>query len=151
MFGFFHIVPPFYRQNRPTASSANSAGFFTVESLSMHGPCLNRPVKPAARFSIVFVTAPDLKTARKLARGALTQKLVACANLVPQIESHYWWQGKIESSAEVLCVFKTTRAKLRSFEKFVLTIHPYDTPEIISFPLGSGTKHYLDWLDTSVK
>jgi periplasmic divalent cation tolerance protein len=108
-------------------------------------------VKPAAKFSIVLVTAPDLKTARQLARGALKAKLVACANLVPKIESHYWWQGKIESSAEVLGVFKTTRAKLNTFEKFVLSNHPYDTPEIISLPLTSGTERYLNWLAASVK
>jgi periplasmic divalent cation tolerance protein len=108
-------------------------------------------VKAAAKFSIVLVTAPDLKTARNLARGALKEKLVACANLLPKVESHYWWQGKIESSAEVLCVFKTTRTKVGAFEKFVLANHPYDTPEIISLPLGSGTERYLAWLAASVK
>ena len=108
-------------------------------------------MKLAAKFSIVLVTAPDLKIARKLARGALKEKLIACANLIPKIESHYWWQEKIESSAEVLCAFKTTRANLNAFEKFVLTNHPYDTPEIVSFPLVSGTARYLQWLAASVK
>jgi periplasmic divalent cation tolerance protein len=108
-------------------------------------------VKPAARFSIVLVTAPDLKTARGLARGALKDKLVACANLVPKIESHYWWQGKIERGAEVLCVFKTPRTKLSAFEKFVLANHPYDTPEIVTLPLASGTERYLNWIAASVQ
>ncbi len=53
-------------------------------------------MKSANQFSIVLVTAPDLKTARKLAQAALQAKFVACANLVPKIESHYWWQGKLE-------------------------------------------------------
>ena len=108
-------------------------------------------MKSAAKFSIVLVTAPDLKTARKLARGALKSKLVACANLVPKIESHYWWQGKIESSAEVLCVFKTASVKLPAFEKFILTNHPYDTPEIVSISLSSGTQRYLTWLAEGVR
>jgi periplasmic divalent cation tolerance protein len=98
----------------------------------------------------VFVTAPELKTARRLARGALRERLVACANLVPKIESHYWWQGKIESGAEVLIVFKTTKAKLRAFEKFILENHPYDTPEFVVLPLSSGTDRYLDWISASV-
>ena len=54
-------------------------------------------MKPAAKFAIVLVTAPDLKTARALAKAALSARLIACANLVPKIESHYRWQGKIES------------------------------------------------------
>jgi periplasmic divalent cation tolerance protein len=111
----------------------------------------NLCVKSAAKFSIVLVTAPDLKTARKLAQRALKEKLIACANLIPRIESHYWWQGKIESSAEVLCVFKTARTKLGAFEQFILTNHPYDTPEIISLSLASGTERYLQWLVASAK
>ena len=69
-------------------------------------------MKSAAKFSIVLVTAPDLKTARMLAKAALSARLIACANLVPKIESHYWWQGKMESGAEVLLVLKTTNSKL---------------------------------------
>ena len=47
-------------------------------------------MKSAGRFAVVLVTAPDLKTGRKLARAALAARLVACANLVPSVESHYW-------------------------------------------------------------
>ena len=106
-------------------------------------------MKRAAAFCVVLVTAPDLKTARKLAQAALTAKLVACANLVPKIESHYWWQGKLESSAEVLIVFKTTRAKLAALEKLVVALHPYDTPEFITLSLAEGNAKYLDWLAAS--
>ena len=58
-------------------------------------------MKSATSFAIVLVTAPDLKAARALAKAALSARLIACANLVPKIESHCRWQGKIESSAEV--------------------------------------------------
>lgn len=108
-------------------------------------------MKSAATFSAVLVTAPDIKVARKLAEGALRKKLVACANIIPKIESHYWWQGKIESGAEVLVIFKTTKAKLPAFEKFILANHPYDTPEFLALPLTSGIPRYLTWLATSVK
>jgi periplasmic divalent cation tolerance protein len=104
----------------------------------------------AAKYRIVLVTAPDLKVGRALAQGALKARLVACANLVPKIESHYWWQGKIEKGAEVLCIFKTTSKLLPAFEKFVLANHPYDTAEIVSLSLTSGTKRYLEWIGASV-
>jgi periplasmic divalent cation tolerance protein len=103
-------------------------------------------MKPATKFAIVLVTAPDLKIARALARAALKAHLIACANLVPKIESHYWWRGKIESGAEVLLILKTTKSKLVSLEKLVLARHPYDTPEFIVLQLSAGNQRYLDWL-----
>ena len=107
-------------------------------------------VKPAAKFTIILVTAPNAQTARRLAQGALRARLVACANLIPKIESYYWWQGKIEKGAEVLCVFKTTKTKLSALEKFLLANHPYDTPEILALPISTGTRRYLTWIETSV-
>ena len=86
-----------------------------------------------------------------LSRSALKSRLVACANLIPKIESHYWWKGKIESSAEVLILFKTTKAKLKALEKLIVAKHPYDTPEFIVLPITAGNKRYLDWLSASVK
>jgi periplasmic divalent cation tolerance protein len=103
-------------------------------------------MKSAAKFAIVLVTAPDLKIARALVKAALQARLIACANLVPKIESHYWWQGKIESSAEVLLILKTRKAKLAALEKLILAEHPYDTPEFLVLPLVAGSKKYLDWL-----
>ena len=103
-------------------------------------------MKSAAHFSIVLVTAPDLKTARSLAKAALKAKLIACANLVPKIESHYWWQGKIESGAEVLLILKTTKANLVALEKLILAQHPYETPEFLVLSLRAGSSKYLDWL-----
>ena len=107
------------------------------------------PMKAARNFAVVLVTAPDLKTARALARAALHARLVACANLIPKLESHYWWEDKLERSNEVLVLFKTTKSKLGRLEKLILARHPYDTPEFIAIPLDSGTPRYLDWLTSS--
>ena len=108
-------------------------------------------MKSASKFVIVLVTAPDLKTARELAKAALSARLIACANLVPKIESHYWWQGKIESGAEVLLVLKTQTSKLTALEKLILARHPYDTPEFLVLPVSAGSKKYLDWLAASCR
>jgi len=106
-------------------------------------------MKSAAKFAAVLVTAPDLKTARMLARTALQARLIGCANLIPNIESHYWWQGKIESGLEVLLILKTQKSKLAALEKLVLAQHPYDTPEFIVLPLSAGNQKYLTWLAAS--
>jgi periplasmic divalent cation tolerance protein len=107
-------------------------------------------MKLVRRYVIVLVTAPDRKTARLLARAALESRLVACANLVPGVESHYWWQGKLERSSEVLVMFKTTRRNLARLEKTILSLHPYDTPEFVVLPISTGSRRYLAWLDASV-
>ena len=102
-------------------------------------------MKRASQYAVVLITSPDLRVARVLAKAALTERLVACANLVPKIESHYWWQGKIESSAEVLVLFKTTRAKLKALERLIVEKHPYDTPEFIALNPSMATQRYLKW------
>jgi periplasmic divalent cation tolerance protein len=103
------------------------------------------------KFVVVLVTAPDLKTGRTLARAALAARLIACANLVPRIESHYWWAGKMETGAEVLLLMKTTSSRLARLEKLILAQHPYDTPEFLVLPIGRGSTRYLDWVKASVK
>jgi periplasmic divalent cation tolerance protein len=101
----------------------------------------------APRYKIALVTAPDLKTARRLSRCALEARLVACANLLPRIESHYWWKSKLECSAEVLILFKTTTRQLRRLERLVVDLHPYDTPEFVVLSLHTGNRRYLQWLN----
>jgi periplasmic divalent cation tolerance protein len=110
-----------------------------------------RTVKAASLFSLVLVTAPDLQTARALARAALQARLVACANLVPRLESHYWWHGKLESGREVLILFKTRRTRLPELERLILARHPYDTPEFVVLPIQAGSRRYLDWLEASCR
>jgi periplasmic divalent cation tolerance protein len=106
-------------------------------------------MKKNSSFRIVLVTAPELKTARRLAKAALAARLIACANLVPRIESHYRWQGKLECSAEVLIVMKTIKARLAALEKLIVMQHPYDTPEVVVVDIAGGARKYLAWLATS--
>ena len=94
---------------------------------------------------IAMVTAPDKKTARRLARAALESRLAACANLIPGVESHYWWQGKIQRGAEVLVLFKTTASRAAKLERLILAGHPYDTPEFVTFSPQGGSRRFLNW------
>ncbi len=102
-----------------------------------------------ANCKIVLVTAPNLKVARQLAQAALTARLIACANLVPRIESHYRWQGKLERGNEVLLMMKTTARRLAALEQLVAANHPYETPEFVVLNLAGGAKKYLAWLRES--
>jgi periplasmic divalent cation tolerance protein len=104
----------------------------------------------ARSYSIVFVTAPNLKTARILAKAALNKRLIACANLIPKLESHYWWKRQIEKGSEVLMLLKTSSSKLAALEKLITAQHPYDTPEFIAVTINRGNKRYLNWLTNSL-
>jgi len=100
---------------------------------------------------LVLVTAPDRVTARRLAQAALDARLIACANLVPHIESIYRWQGKVETGREILMLLKTSRPKLKALERLILRLHPYDTAEFLVFPIESGTRKYLAWITDSLR
>ena len=107
-------------------------------------------VKSARKYALALVTSPDLRTARYLAREAVRLRLIACANLIPKIESHYRWRGKVEKGNEVLLLLKTSRRQLATLEKFIVANHPYDTTEFLVVDLSAGNGRYLQWLCDSV-
>jgi periplasmic divalent cation tolerance protein len=108
-------------------------------------------MKSTRKFVLVLVTAPDVKTARALAHAALEARLAACVNLVPKVESYFWWQGKIDHAAEVLMLLKTGVPHLAALEQLLVARHPYDTPEFLVLPLSAGNQKYLAWLGASLK
>lgn len=100
-------------------------------------------------FRVVLVTAPDVEVGRKLACVILEARLAACVNIVPQIESHYWWEGKIQTAQEVLLVIKTKSARINLLEEAIVAEHPYETPEFVTLPISEGSGKYLKWLADS--
>jgi periplasmic divalent cation tolerance protein len=107
-------------------------------------------METSSEFRLVLVTAPDMETARLLAKAALEAGLTACANLIPNVESHYWWQGKMEQAGEVQLLFKTKATVLAQLEDLVRAKHPYDTPEFLVLPIEAGNERYFSWLRSSV-
>ena len=95
---------------------------------------------------VVFMTAANGEEATRLADMLVGAHLAACVQILPEIESVYRWQGKIERSSEVLLLAKTTRAKFDDLEREVRALHSYDTPEIVAVPIVAGSAPYLEWL-----
>ena len=95
---------------------------------------------------VVFMTAANSEEATRLADMLVGAHLAACVQILPEIESVYRWQGKIERSSEVLLLAKTTRAKFDDLEREVRALHSYDTPEIVAVPIVAGSAPYLEWL-----
>ncbi len=100
---------------------------------------------------IVLCTAGSEDEARKIARHLVEQRLAACVNIVPQIESIYRWQGKLESAREWLLLIKTTENIFPAVRDAIRELHSYELPECISISVEDGSAAYLEWIDQSVK
>src|SRR5665811_619258 len=100
---------------------------------------------------IVLSTAGSEEEARKIARHLVEHQLAACVNIVPQIESIYRWEGKVESSREWLLIVKTTAAKFPAVRDAIRELHSYELPECITINIEDGSPEYIDWLANSLK
>jgi periplasmic divalent cation tolerance protein len=99
---------------------------------------------------VVFMTAANGEEATRLADLLIGAHLAACVQILPEMESVYRWEGKIERQSEILLLAKTTTAKLADLEREVRALHSYDTPEIIAVPIVAGSTPYLTWLIDSL-
>jgi len=95
---------------------------------------------------VVFVTVGSAAEGDRLARSLVEAKLAACVNRLPGIQSVYFWEGKLEQSAEELLVIKTRKALFPALEKHVRELHSYAVPEVIALPIVAGSEPYLQWL-----
>jgi len=98
-----------------------------------------------------FCTCPDLDGARALGRALVEERLVACAQLLPGVESIYRWDGRIEAAGEVLLILKTTRGCFDRLQARLAALHPYDVPELVALPAVAGLPTYLHWVADSTR
>jgi len=99
---------------------------------------------------VVFMTAANGEEATRLADLLVGAHLAACVQILPEMESVYRWEGKIERQSEILLIAKTTTAKFAELEREVRALHSYETPEIIAVPIIAGSSPYLSWLIDSL-
>jgi periplasmic divalent cation tolerance protein len=95
----------------------------------------------------VTITAESREQAGALAGALLERRLAACVQVVGPVESRYWWEGRLETSTEWLCVVKTTVERYDELEAAVRRTHTYDVPEILAVPVVRGSQAYLRWVD----
>lgn len=106
---------------------------------------------PPEQAIAVFITAANLAEASRLAEMLVEKQLAACVQLLPQIQSIYRWEGKIERQPEILLMAKTIQARFAELEREVVAVHSYATPEIVALPIVAGSAPYLEWLSGSLK
>jgi len=101
-------------------------------------------------YIVVLITCKDAEEAQKIAQTLLKRRQAACVNILSDVHSHFWWQGKLDNSRENLLVAKTKESLLPDIVKSVKKIHSYSVPEIIALPVIGGSQEYLDWIEQEV-
>jgi periplasmic divalent cation tolerance protein len=94
---------------------------------------------------LVLVTVSSLNEARRIADALLQARLAACVNIVPGVESHYWWQGKLEEGSEVLLLVKTLAEQFEAVSDVVRANHSYECPEIVALDPCEMAPDYRAW------
>ncbi len=103
------------------------------------------------KYVIVLVTAKDTSEAQKISMELLGKRLAACVNILPGVNSSYWWMDKIESATECMLLIKTSTLQLNGVVDAVKKNHSYSVPEIIALPVVGGNPDYLKWLGNTLK
>ncbi len=106
-------------------------------------------MKEANRVVLLITTATE-QEAHRLADLLLNQRKAACVNIVPRVDSLFWWQGKLDSAQESLLIVKTVARLLPEITETVKKVHSYEVPEIIALPIISVNEDYLNWMDSQI-
>lgn len=101
------------------------------------------------KHAVLLITTATPEEAHKIANGLLEKKKAACVNIVDNIHSHFWWQGKIDSARENLLIVKTRASLIPEVVRLVKELHSYSVPEVIALPVIGGNPDYLKWIDES--
>lgn len=98
----------------------------------------------------VITTTESKDDAQKIAEHILNKRLAGCVQILGPITSSYWWEGKIEQAEEWQCLIKSKANIYEQLEQAIREVHSYDVPEILATPIFSGSKSYLEWLDSEI-
>lgn len=102
--------------------------------------------------TIQVITTTETKAdAQAIARALVEKRLAGCVQIIGPITSTYWWEGKIKTAEEWLCLIKSRRALYEALEETIREVHPYDVPEILAVPVVAGGRDYPEWLDGELK
>ncbi len=99
---------------------------------------------------VVFITASSPEEAERIGRTLVEKRLAACANVIGNVRSVYWWEGRVEEAGEAMVVVKTRVDKLNDLISEAKRVHSYQVPEIIAIPIIHGLPEYLKWIDESL-
>ena len=101
------------------------------------------------KLSLGYITVPTKKAAKEIVLELFERKLIACANVVPNVESYFMWEGELTKEKELIILFKTRAKNEDKIIKYVREIHPYECPCIIFKSIDYGNPEFLEWVNAS--
>jgi len=101
--------------------------------------------------NLIYITAGSLDEARAIGKELVSHRLAACANIIDNINSIYWWDGEIQDDREVILLAKTKQSLVPELIERVKSLHSYECPCIVSLPILDGNKPFLDWVFDETK
>jgi periplasmic divalent cation tolerance protein len=104
-----------------------------------------------AEYVIVLTTLPADFESRTFGRTLVDERLAACVNLLPPMESVYRWEGQVEHDTERQVIIKTSRERVTALWDRIRELHPYETPEFVVLTIQDGSDAYLRWIGESTK
>ena len=99
---------------------------------------------------IALTTAGSAEEARRIAQALVDRRLAACVNIVPQVESIFRWQEKVENASEFLLLIKTDAGVFETLCEAIKELHSYQLPECVMLEIRAGSSEYLDWIEENV-
>ena len=100
---------------------------------------------------MVYITASSYEEAERIANELVSMKLAACANIIDDVESIYSWEGKKETSVEVVLLVKTKKSLFPEIEETVKRLHSYSCPCIVAYPIIASSGNYAEWIINETK
>lgn len=101
--------------------------------------------------SVLLVNCPNEQIAKDVGRHIMEKRMAACVNILPFTSTMFYWKGEIQEASEILLLVRTRTSMIQRLTETIKAIHPYQTPEIISFPIQDGSQSYLKWIDDAVQ
>jgi periplasmic divalent cation tolerance protein len=99
----------------------------------------------------LYMTAPDKSTAKKIARELVEQRLVACANVLDDVTSFFWWEGKVQEEGEAVMFAKTSMRLVNEAVEKIKEMHPDDVPCACALPILKTNKDYMEFVLNETK
>ena len=99
---------------------------------------------------LVYITTPSPESAKKLAGVLIEERLAACANIVPGLESVFYWKGELCRKRESLLLLKTHKSLFDRLMQRAEELHEYELPCIVALPVAQGLPGFLDWVASEV-
>ena len=100
---------------------------------------------------VIYTTIGNIQDARKIAHTLTEEQLVACVNIIPNIESIYRWKGKIESDEETVMIIKTKDVNVKKTIQRIKQLHSYELPDVVVLPIIGGLKDYLNYIENETE